>query len=154
MRTFFRYGSLAYAAGSLGGLANSVVLWAFGVLGISGILGAKLAPVFTAAWLYPRLVWGGIWGFLFLLPFLKDAPILRGAVYSLGPTLVQLFVVFPLKMHQGILGMGLGPVTPVLVIFFNLVWGIVASVWLSYMEGTWERSSWLRPRFRTRTAFS
>ena len=60
--------SLFFAAGALGGLANSLVAWGFGELGISRALGVSIAPGLTAAWLYPRIVWGGLWGFAFLLP--------------------------------------------------------------------------------------
>ena len=59
---------LAFSAGALGGLANSLAVWLFGALGITLALGVGIAPGLTPAWLYPRIVWGGLWGFLFLLP--------------------------------------------------------------------------------------
>jgi hypothetical protein len=58
----------AFAAGALGGLANSVAIWLCGALGITAALGVAIAPAATPAWLYPRLVWGGIWRFLLLCP--------------------------------------------------------------------------------------
>lgn len=36
--------SLAFAAGCLGGLANAVFLWLFGVIGLTTTLGVQLAP--------------------------------------------------------------------------------------------------------------
>ncbi len=86
-----------------------------------------IAPNLSAAWLYPRIVWGGIWGFLFLLPLLKSKPILKGAVLSLAPTAMQLLYVFPVLAHKGIGGVELGLLTPLLVVLFNWVWGVVAA---------------------------
>jgi len=115
---------LVFGAGCAGGLANSIAVWLFGLWGISSAFGVHIAPSLSPAWLYPRIVWGGIWGILFLLPLLKNKIISRAFLFSLGPTLVQLFVVFPFKAHKGMMGMELGTLTPLLVIFFNFVWGI------------------------------
>jgi hypothetical protein len=52
---------------------------------------------------------------------------LRGLVFSLGPTIVQLLIVFPVQTEAGLLGLGLGAMTPVLVVVFNAVWGLVAA---------------------------
>ncbi len=142
MKNLLRTMSLTYAAGSVGGFVNALAVWVFGVLAITGTLGVKLAPTLTPALLYPRLVWGGLWGFLFLLPFFRNSPVLRGIVYSLGPTLVQLFVVFPLVAKKGLLGLQLGALTPLFVVCFNIIWGITAAYWLHFVE---ERSSkWKR----------
>ena len=104
MRNLARNTSLVFAAGCLGGLLNSLAVWIFGELGITTALGVKIAPQLSPAWLYPRLVWGGIWGLLFLLPMLSTRIWSRGLIFSLGPTLVQLFVVFPMKAHKGAMG--------------------------------------------------
>jgi len=130
MKRFLKDLSLTYAAGSLGALANSLAVWLFGVLGITAALGVQSAPTLTVGFLYPRLVWGGLWGFLFLLPFLRGSVLWRGIFYSLGPTAVQLLVVFPFKLGKGWLGLDLGTFTPLFVIFFNIVWGICAAAWL------------------------
>ena len=125
--------SLTFAAGALGGLANSLVLWLFGAVGLNQFLGVALAPQLTPAWLYPRLVWGGIWGVLFLLPMLTTRVWSRGFIFSLGPTLVQLFVVFPMKAHKGMMGMDLGVLTPAFVVLFNAIWGWAAAIWLRWV---------------------
>ncbi len=127
--------SLAYAAGSVGGLINSLIVWLLGSMGITSALGVNIAPPLSAALLYPRLVWGGLWGFLFLIPLFGNSPLVRGVIYSLGPTLVQLFIVFPLKDGKGIMGLGLGALTPLMVIFANVIWGVVTSYWLAWIEG-------------------
>jgi hypothetical protein len=118
---------IVFAAGSAGGIANSIVVWLFGLIGITGFFGVSIAPTLTPAWLYPRIVWGGIWGLLFLIPFLRDWTISRGLILSLGPTIIQLFVVFPIKAQKGMLGLDLGLLTPFFVLFFNFVWGVKAS---------------------------
>ncbi len=122
--------SLAFAAGALGGLANSLVAWASGESGLSAWLGVAGAPALTPAWLYPRLVWGGLWGLLFALPLGFRSWATRGLVLSLGPSLVQLLVIFPFRAGKGFFGFGLGAATPALVLAFNAVWGLAASAWM------------------------
>ena len=117
-----------FSAGCLGALANSIALWLFGYFGITTSLGVSLAPALTPNYLYPRIVWGGLWGLLFILPMLKSRLLLKGAVLSLFPTVVQLFVVFPLKANKGIAGVELGLLTPVFVLFFNWVWGFFSAL--------------------------
>ena len=128
--------SLAYAAGAVGGLANGLAIWLFGLVGINQLLGVALAPQLTTPLIYNKLVWGGIWGFIFLLPFPRLTYPSRGLIYSLGPSLVQIFIVFPLMAHLGVGGIQLGYLTPLLVLFFNAVWGIVTGLWLQ-----WSRSA-------------
>jgi hypothetical protein len=122
--------SLAFVAGALGGLANSVCVWLGGAVGLTGALGVKIAPAFSATWLYPRLVWGGIWGWLFLLPLGGLSFPVRGLIFSLGPSLGQLLVVFPYQAHKGVLGLQLGLLTPAFVLLYNVVWGVAAGWWL------------------------
>ena len=124
--------SLVFAAGCIGGLLNSLAVWIFGEIGITSAFGVKIAPQLSASWLYPRIVWGGIWGFLFLLPLMENRFLFRGWIFSLGPTIVQLFVVFPMKAGKGVMGLDLGLLTPLLVIVFNAIWGFTASIWLRW----------------------
>ena len=121
--------SLFFAAGALGGFINSLVVWLFGELGISEALGVAIAPTLSPAWLYPRVVWGGLWGLLFIIP-LSTGWFARGLALSLGPSVVQLFVVFPVNANKGLLGLDHGALTPVFVLLFNAVWGVVASWWV------------------------
>ena len=117
-----------FAAGCVGALANSLAVWLFGDLGITRAAGVSIAPTLTPGWLYPRIVWGGIWGFLFVLPMLQSRSLLKGTVLSLFPTIVQLFVIFPFIANKGMAGLELGLFTPLFVIFFNWVWGIVTAL--------------------------
>ena len=124
--------SAVFAAGCFGGLVNSLIVWICGEAGLSASLGVAIAPRLSAAWLYPRLVWGGIWAALFLLPFLQRRLFTKGLLLCFGPSLVQLFVVFPIKANKGVMGLELGTLTPVLVLFFNAVWGWAAAAWLRW----------------------
>lgn len=121
-----------FAAGCLGALANSLFLWLAGEYAITKALGVSIAPALTPAWLYPRIVWGGLWGFLFLLPLKNTGLMLKGSILSLFPTAVQLFIVFPYQANKGMAGLELGLLTPLLVVVFNWVWGIVAAAAIKY----------------------
>ncbi len=125
---------ICFAAGCLGALANSLTVWLFGATGVNSMLGVAIAPALTPAWLYPRIVWGGLWGLLFLLPAWPSKPLAKGTILSLLPTAVQLLVVFPLKAQKAVAGLDLGLLTPVLVVFFNWVWGVVAALSIRWTE--------------------
>jgi hypothetical protein len=122
--------SRVFVAGCWGAFLNSLAVWLLGWLQIAPALGVHIAPPLTPAFLYPRIVWGGLWGLLFLFPMGRLTFLQRGLILSLGPTLAQLFWVFPLKAHQGVMGLHLGMLTPVFVLFYNAIWGVAAGWWL------------------------
>ncbi|MDJ0716525.1 MAG: hypothetical protein QNJ54_20315 [Prochloraceae cyanobacterium] len=130
LKNLARNTTLVFASGCLGGMLNSLTVWFFGLVGVTSLLGVKIAPTLTPTWLYPRIVWGGLWGFVFLLPFFERNYFYRGILYSLLPSLVQLFIVFPFKANVGVMGTDLGRLTPLFVLFFNMVWGVSAAFWL------------------------
>ena len=52
------------------------------------------------------------------------------ACAGIVPSLVQMFLVFPLSTPFGVGGVGLGALTPVFVLIFNTIgWGIPAYAW-------------------------
>lgn len=122
--------SLLFSAGAFGGVANGLALWSCSRLGLLHALGIHLAAPGSPAWLYPRIVWGGLYGLLFALSFPRSGWIRRGLVFGLVPSLVQLFVVFPLKTDGGALGLGFGALTPLAVLCVNAVWGLATGWWL------------------------
>jgi hypothetical protein len=126
--------SLVFVAGCWGALLNSLAVWFLGWLGIAQVFGVHIAPPLTPAFLYPRLVWGGLWGFLFFLPRGRLTLPRQGLLLSLAPTLAQLFWVFPLKAHQGVMGLQLGTLTPLFVVFYNAIWGVAAGLWLTWTK--------------------
>jgi hypothetical protein len=118
----------AFTGGAIGGLVDSINIWVLSNIGITTVLGVTMKPEFTAPWIYQRMVWGGIWMLLLLLPIWKDRTVLRGCIFSLLPSAMMLFMVFP-SMGKGLLGLGFGALTPVLVIALNFIYGIVAAFW-------------------------
>ena len=62
MYTSLKSIALCFSCGSLGGLANSLLVWVFGALGITALFGVSIAPALSPDWLYPRIVWGGVVG--------------------------------------------------------------------------------------------
>jgi len=125
---------VVFSAGALGALANSLTVWLFGHFGITAAIGVAIAPELSAHWLYPRIVWGGLWGLLFILPMLQSKMLVKGATLSLFPTAIQLFVVFPLMAHKGMAGLELGLLTPLCVLFFNWVWGVVTALAIRFAK--------------------
>ena len=130
MGRFLRRLTSCYAAGSVGALVNSLVVWLCGANGIFALLQVAIHPRLTEDWLYPRIVWGGIWGLMLLVPLVKSRLLLRSLVISLGPTAAQLFYFLPVLQHKGLLGMKLGALTPLVVIVSNWIWGLAALLWL------------------------
>jgi len=125
-----------FSAGCLGAFFNSLAVWIFGVIGINAMLGLSINPTLSAKWLYPRIVWGGIWGLSYILfKNLEMKKFLKVFLFSLAPTLVQLLIVFPLKAQKGFFGVDLGVMTPLLVVIFNLVWAGVAVCFIDCANG-------------------
>jgi hypothetical protein len=130
MRTTIARLSICFAGGCVGGLINGLAVWGAGEARLTTRLDVRLAPALTPEWLYHRLVWGGLWGLIFLLPLLRRrSALVRGLVFSLVPTLAQLCYFFPYQAQRGWLGLQLGQLTPVFVLLFNAVWGVVAAWW-------------------------
>jgi hypothetical protein len=118
---------ICFASGCLGGLIMSLTVWLAGDSGIAASLGVKISPTLTPSWLYKQIVWGGIWGLLFLVPILNSKAFTRGTLISLFPTFVHLFFIFPYKEGKGMAGIELGLLTPVFVLVYNWIWGVVTS---------------------------
>ncbi|MBU0681297.1 MAG: hypothetical protein KKD73_07735 [Proteobacteria bacterium] len=121
----------AFTGGALGALLDSFNIWAMGKIGLSDFLGITMKPEFTAPWAYKRMIWGGIWMLLLLLPLMKNRPILRGMTVSLVPSAMMLFMVLP-EMGKGLFGLGFGTLMPVVVICLNFIYGIFASYWYTH----------------------
>lgn len=123
--------SLVFAAGAVGGLATGVAMWATGATQVS--LGVKfsIGPSLTIVSLYPAIVWGGIWGALFMVPVTSMKWLAKGLLFSLAPSLVHFVGTIPVKTPAVVPGHALGTPTLVAVLFFNAVWGVAAAWWLS-----------------------
>jgi len=126
----FRKISGAFTGGALGALLDSFNIWLMGVVGLSDMIGITMKPEFAAPWAYQRMIWGGIWMLLLLLPVWKRRVIARGMLFSLLPSAMMLFVVLP-SMGKGLFGFGFGTLMPVVVVGLNFIYGIFASFWYS-----------------------
>jgi hypothetical protein len=134
MRQFLDRASMSFAAGAFGALINSLAVWAAGEYHLTARLDIAIAPALTPDWLYPRIVWGGLWGFLFMLPVVRGQWWMRGIILSLLPSAFQLLYVFPHETGRGWFGLSLGALTPAFVLAVNAIWGLSAA-WLLRMTG-------------------
>jgi len=121
--------SIYFAAGCFGGLVNGLFVWLAGKYGLTALMGVNLAPEISAPWMYQRVVWGGIWGFIFLFPVLQDSVARRGLLAAAFPSLAMLVLVFPMQMGVAAWGLELGNLTPLFVYIANAVWGVFAALW-------------------------
>ncbi|MFZ7124541.1 MAG: hypothetical protein ACOWWM_00095 [Desulfobacterales bacterium] len=126
--------SSCFSAGAVGALAASLLLWSLGTHGVTGSLGVSLAPRLSAQWLYPRIVWGGLWAQLLLLPLARSSFWARGLLVSLFPTAFQLLYFYPMVLRRGYFGLESGELTPLVVFVVNAVWGLVTVLWLRWAD--------------------
>ena len=129
----WRNASIAFAAGALGALANRAALW---MLGQAGVIPpthfAFPLPEPTRLWIYTAIVWGELWGFLFLIPW-HARWWLRGIVFGLGPSLGVWLVIYPYVAHLGFFGANRGLMALVIpLVVNNIVWGLVSSWWYEF----------------------
>jgi len=134
MRSLLQNIPRVFFAGAVGGFVETLVVWLAGLTGIIHVIGVDMAPALSTQWLYSAVVWGGLWGLLFLFPLRCRNSLMRGLLISLAPTAFQFLVIFPLVMNLGYFGHHLGTLTPAVILVYNAVWGIIASAWLQYVH--------------------
>lgn len=120
--------SAGFTGGVIGGLLSGLLFWELGRDGILAWSGIALHPALSLGWLYPRLVTGGLWGLLFVLPLLPGRPATRGLLWSLAPSAYVLLHRMP-AAGKGLFGLGYGALTPALILLLYAVWGITAAYW-------------------------
>jgi hypothetical protein len=118
----FRRLSLAFASGCFGVILFYLVLRGGLEAGLLKPPEAALKFLTSKAFLYRSVVWGGIWGFAFMIPFLKGKWWLRGPVVGLAASLVAIFVFG---------GGAIPPVTRLIaILLLNMgFWGLTAAFW-------------------------
>lgn len=124
--TLLQRAALYFTAAALGGLAVVLTVWAFGQIGVADLFGVAIKPPLAKALIYKQMVWGGIWGLIFLLPIAIKPLWLKGLVMTLAPVFVAVVLLLPMR-GAGFLGLGLGALTPVYVYLVNLPWGLVTA---------------------------
>ena len=102
----------AFSAGVFGGLAAAVALWLAGRLGLLSALGVKLGAGLSLSGLYPRIVWGGLWAFLFLLGRPQGGGLETGPDHQPGPGRVPAALCIPGHNGPGYTGPGAGAPDP------------------------------------------
>ncbi|MEW5249423.1 hypothetical protein [Microbulbifer discodermiae] len=125
MREFLRNLSFVFAAGCFGGLCYALMLWAMGYHGFNRWVGVDIAPYLSNAYLYQRVVWGGLCGLIFLLPW-RRSWVARGFFLSLVPAGILLLLLLPMRGY-GIAALGLGALTPLVIVLACAAGGIAAS---------------------------
>ncbi|MBO6539176.1 MAG: hypothetical protein JJ969_07210 [Rhizobiaceae bacterium] len=124
MVALLRKSSILFALGAFGGLITAFAIWLAGLAGVTALFGVAIAPELTPQFIYPKLVWGGIWGWLGFLPIIVTGWWQRGIVVSIIPAAAAWFYFLP-SDGAGLLGLSLGLLTPVVVLGFTLIWGLV-----------------------------
>jgi hypothetical protein len=111
-----------------------LVVWFVGALELPHKYGVRIAPALTLGWVYSNVVIGGLWGLLFMLPYLSKHYMLRGALYSLAPSAVTLFLIYPIILKKGLMGYHIGEKTYLFVLLAQLVWGLASAAWLRFLR--------------------
>ena len=114
-----------FCGGLLAALVIGVLLALLGLRGIT--VPGNTGAVFKMEWLCPRMIIGGLWGLLyfFTVRSARRRWARKGLLIALLPTAFQLFFLFPQRTPHGMLGLGLGYMTPLITLFFNLAWGFL-----------------------------
>jgi hypothetical protein len=114
-------------AAALGGLAVTLAFWVLGNLGVPQLLGISgPPPALEPPAIYRTMVWGGLWGLLFLLP-VNFGPLWRKAMLlTIAPVLVALLWFIP-RRGGALLGLDRGYLFPLWVYAVNLAWGFTTA---------------------------
>lgn len=130
MHRWLRDIALCFAAGAAGGLAKGLLVWVCNYYGATAALGAYLAGALHPGGIYARVVWSGLYGFLFLLPPARGSWVLSGLLWGGVASLLQL-AVLPLLMHAD----WHGSLTLVLAtLALNSIWGCATALLLRWIR--------------------
>ena len=113
-----RRAALYYAAASLGGLAVVLTAWSLGQIGVADALGVAIKPALDLPWIYRLVVWGGLWGVIFLLPVTL--------VLTLAPVLAALVIFTPMR-GGALFALDRGALAPLYIYLINIPWGLVTA---------------------------
>lgn len=130
---------LGLLGGALAGLAHGVLTEAAGGSGLTLLLGVGIDVELSAAQYLMRALSGSAWGLglAVLYPLIPGNGFAeKGATYSLLPSLYTLFVVYPVFLGLGLLGVRQGFLTFPLVLIGNAVAGLIAAWVISWGAST------------------
>jgi hypothetical protein len=126
----FRQLTLGFGAGAFGAAVLALVSALLNALKVQELIGLPPAPMPDSylPLLYRAVVWGGIWGLLFVVPVMNRAWWLKGIIIGALATLAILFYFNP--------GVITPPVRFVYVLVLNaLIWGVAAGAWWAFVSG-------------------
>lgn len=90
---------------------------------LGGMMGQGPAAGWVAHFAIGTVAWGGLFAVLFsLIP--GGAPWIKGAVFGLAAWLLMMVMVMPMA-GQGLFGMKLGPMAPMMTAVLHVVFGVV-----------------------------
>ena len=128
MHRWLRELALCFAAGAAGGFVKGLLVWGCNYYAASAVIGAYLASALHPGGIYPRVVWGGLYGFLFLLPPARGSLLMSGLLWGGVASLLQL-AILPLLMRGGLHG-SLTLILATLVL--NSIWGCATALLLRW----------------------
>lgn len=127
----FRKLPVAFSSGAFGGFVEILSYYILSLAGIVTLFGMPAASGWKPEMVYRPVVWGGLWGFFFCIPFLDDIFLLKGIVLSLLPTLAAWFFFIPRRMpahtHPGLKSL-------LLMVILNALWGLATVLMIKYFE--------------------
>lgn len=126
MKAVLRILALCFAAGAVGGAAKLLAAVIGARYGVGGQFGVHLPGALAAAALYPRVVLGGLWAFLFVLAPLRSRLLVGALLAALLATLGQWLL--PPLLAQQAPGFALLPLLAALLL--NVVWAFVTALCL------------------------
>ena len=120
--------AVCFTAGLLGAIASSFFLWGCHEWGVFAMLGVKMKQTLDLPTLYPQMMVGGLWGLVYFftvgIPRHRRHWVRKGLYFSLLPSLVAIFYLYPYVYHRGMAGFDLGMFTPLVIVVTHLVWGL------------------------------
>jgi hypothetical protein len=126
---------LGALGGALAGLVHGLLTEFAGIIGLTVLLGVGVDVDLSAGQYLVRALYGSAWGIAFgvLYPAIPgDGFAGKGTTFSLLPSLYTLFVVYPVFLGLGLLGVRQGFLTFSVVIVGNAAAGVVAAWVISW----------------------
>lgn len=118
-------------AGVFASLLTSLIFLALDLSGAFATLGVPMgAPPDFLPWLGIRLLYGGFFALLLLLPFFGTWILWqKGLLIGLIPAAELFFYRYPFDKGIGFFGLDVGISVPIVALFFSLLWGAMTG-WL------------------------
>ncbi len=130
MRQWLRRSALCYSAGAVGELAKGGLIWLCMRTATTTAFADQLAQAIQPKGIYARLVWGGLYASIFLLPFARGSVLLRGLLGALAVSVLQLLLL-PLLLHGNLHIFALSTLS---LLVLSCVWGWVTAALLQITE--------------------